>query len=405
MKHIYTLLIIFLPWVDLLSQGCAVFYQHDANQEAAFLQWLNDNRNLLEKRNTITISVVVHVVWRLPSQQISEAQVLSQIEVLNQDFRALNTDLSQVPEDFQDLIADLEIEFCLAQQDPDGQPTNGITYTQTSLLNAGTIQVGGLPAIFYTDLGGRDAWNPDHYLNIWVAERAFACGAGIFPNEASSEEDGVIIRQDCFGTTGTATPPYHLGRTTTHEIGHYFNLLHVWGTGIIDLACLEDDLVDDTPDQAFNYLDQCPMHPQVSCGSRDMFMNYMNLSDDACLNMFTPGQKERVWAAINMYRSGLMESIGCKSPMVDATENNPLSISLKIVGQPVRNTIHLILENSALLPLNLRLFNANGQLVYQGNWLNPGSLFINCSAWSDGIYFLVVDDREHYWSQKVILLR
>lgn len=391
-----------LALANLFSQNCASVYHFDANQEAAIGQWIENHRNTMGQRTTVTIPVVVHVVWRLPIQQISEEQVLSQIEVLNQDFRALNADLSVVPSDFQNKIADLEIEFCLAQQDPEGQPSNGITYTQTTILNIGTTLVGGQSAIFYSTFGGKDAWDTEHYLNIWVGERAFACGEAVFPSEATPEKDGIIIRYDCFGTTGTATAPYHLGRTATHEIGHYFNLLHVWGPGIIDLACLVDDLVEDTPLQAFNYLDQCPVHPQVSCGSQDMFMNYMNLSDDPCLNLFTHGQKERVWAALNMYRAELLKSNGCEPP-VAAREEHPLSNQIVLSSQPAVDWIRLKLENRALLPLNFQLFKINGQLLFQEKWEGSHTFEMNCENLSPGIYIITVDDRVNRWSQRLII--
>ena len=403
---IFTLLIGLLAVGALHAQRCAANFSYDAAKEAAIQNWIADHRSPLEARTTVTIPVVVHIVWRLPEQQISEAQVLSQIEVLNQDFRALNEDLSQVPEaDFQDDIADLEIEFCLAQQTPDGEPTSGITYTQTTLPNVGTTIIGGESVIFYSALGGQDAWDPSRYLNIWVGERAFACGKGIFPNEATPEEDGVIIRYDCFGTTGTATPPYHLGRTTTHEIGHYLNLLHPWGGGNEDLLCIDDDQVEDTPSQAFNYMNQCPVHPQVSCGSRDMFMNFMNLCDDPCLNMFTAGQKERVWAALNLFRPGLLESNGCQAPPVDAVFENPLSNQIRLLNQPARDQLAIKLEHTSLLPLRIRLFQLNGQLLVEEKWEHSDLFSLNCAYLNTGIYFLVVENQTYSWGSNVLVQR
>ena len=372
--------------------------------ESATQQWIEEHRHVMESRTTVTIPVVVHIVWRLPNQQISEAQILSQIDVINEDFRALNDDLSTVPANFQDDIADLEIEFCLAKQTPEGDPTNGITYTQTSVENAGTAQSGGQRVIFHSNLGGKDAWDTESYLNIWVAERGFACGESSFPDEAGSAEDGIIIRFDCFGTNGTADAPYNLGRTTTHEIGHYFNLLHLWGSGENDFACQEDDMVDDTPPQAFSYLEQCPVPPQMSCGDLDMFMNFMNFSDDACLNMFSNGQKERVWAALNMYRSSLLDSEGCQMPTMSTSELSYLKNEIQLLSQPAQSSIELGLTDPSLLPLEIRLFQVNGTPIWQDKWHNSNKYSLNCEQFPSGIYIIAVTSHSQIWIQKVIIV-
>ncbi|MCC6723072.1 MAG: hypothetical protein IT258_01085 [Saprospiraceae bacterium] len=184
----------------------------------------------ISERAVVAIPVVVHIVWNSSEENISEEQIQSQIEVLNQDYNAENEQISSVPAIFKPAIADVDFQFCLASKDPNGNPTNGITRTQTS----NNIGIGGTAAIHHTSQGGHDAWPPEKYLNIWVAKFAGEIGGvASFPGEGPADEQGVEVNYKQFGTIGTAaTPPYHLGRTCTHEIGHYFNLEHFWGPNI-----------------------------------------------------------------------------------------------------------------------------------------------------------------------------
>jgi len=174
-------------------------------------------------RAVLTIPVVVHVVWNTATENISEAQILSQLDVLNEDFRKMNADVSSVPGVFQPLASDVEIEFCLATTDPNGNPTSGITRTNTSLTS---FPYPG-NAMKFDAQGGKDAWPRDSYLNMWVCDLAAGLlGFAQFPGGGAST-DGVVIDYLYFGNTGTATAPYDLGRTATHEVGHWLNLYHI----------------------------------------------------------------------------------------------------------------------------------------------------------------------------------
>lgn len=257
-----------------------------------------------------TIPVVVHIVYRTGAQNVSDQRVFEQIQVLNEDYRRTNSDASNVPNDFATIVADTEIEFCLATKDPNNNSTTGITRTQTSVTN-----IGNGSAYYSTAAGGIDIWDPTKYLNIWVCE----LGGGVLgytytPGNAPNGADGVVIGYQYFGKTG-ASAPYNGGRTTTHEVGHWLNLQHVWGPG--NGGCNQDDGVADTPLQ-----DQsnggCPSHPSTSCGSADMFMNYMDYVNDNCMNSFTTGQKNRMRAAIVAARPGLLTSQACVIASDDA---------------------------------------------------------------------------------------
>ncbi|MCB0639531.1 MAG: T9SS type A sorting domain-containing protein [Lewinella sp.] len=248
----------------------------------------------------ITIPVVVHVIYNKSTENISDAQILSQIQVLNDDFRRTNSDADNT----WSQAADSEIEFCMATTDPNGNPTTGITRTSTSVTAFSTND-----NMKFNSSGGKDAWPASDYLNIWVCDISGGIlGYAQFPGGAAAT-DGVVIDYQYFGTIGTATSPFDLGRTATHEVGHWLNLRHIWGDG----NCNVDDFVTDTPtSDAANY--GCAIG-HVSCSSTDMVQNYMDYSDDACMNLFTAGQKTRMRALFDGgARASMLNSSACGSP-------------------------------------------------------------------------------------------
>ena len=259
----------------------------------------------------ITIPVVVHVVYNTTAENVSDAQIQSQITVLNEDFRRLNADASNTPSLFASVAADAEIQFCLASVDPSGNPTNGITRTPTSVTAFSTND-----NVKFNSSGGKNAWPAGSYLNLWVCDISGGIlGYAQFPGGAAAT-DGVVIDYAYFGTIGTATAPFNLGRTATHEVGHWLNLRHIWGDG----NCSVDDFVSDTPTAgAPNYTGApCTFPGPNSCNSGagdqpDMFQNYMDYSDDGCMNLYTQGQKTRMRALFDTggARASLLTSNGC----------------------------------------------------------------------------------------------
>ena len=296
-------------------------------------QFIQRNQHLnTGMRNTVaTIPVVVHVVWKRQNQNVSDAQIQTQIDVLNEDFRRLNADASNTPSGFLGVAADSEIEFCLASVDPNGNATTGITRTKTRKASFSYINDG----VKFDATDGKNAWPYTDYLNLWVCNLGNSLlGYAQFPNGGPGNTDGVVIDYAYFGTTGTATAPYNLGRTATHEVGHWLNLYHVWGDGpgcssgtaSLSCSCSYDDLVGDTPNHGrANY--GC-VTGQVSCGSTDMPENYMDYSYDNCMNLFTTGQKNRMRTLFNSggFRESLLSSGGCNAPVSCNTPGN-LSIS------------------------------------------------------------------------------
>ena len=276
------------------------------------------------RAGVVSIPVVVHVVHAQPAHDISIAQIDSQIDVLNQDFRAINADASDVPAAWKALVADCRVEFRIADVDPDGRPTNGITRTATTVPFFSTF----LDDVKSSATGGADPWPSDDYLNIWVCnELRDAAGRSIlgyaqFPGGPPST-DGVVVIDSCFGTSGTAAPPFHLGRTATHEIGHWLDLRHIWGDDAG--SCAGTDHVDDTPNQAGPTFGR-PTFPKVSCGNGpdgDMFVNYMDYTDDAGMFMFTLGQSRRMDACLEGPRASFLITSGPTVPVSPTAATAP----------------------------------------------------------------------------------
>lgn len=376
-----------------------------------------ETSHIAERPKTeITIPVVVHVIYSNAAQYISQEQIASQIAVLNQDFRQLNSDQAAIYNSIHtNRAADMEINFELASVDPSGNAHSGIIYRQVppSFWN-NPLHGDGRRKICYDDLNGSSAWCTDCYLNIWLADISIGAGMAIFPTDVGEAvpraEDGVYIRHQYFGTTGSATAPYHLGRTATHEIGHYFNLLHLWGSQLPDQDCTANsccmldeynDYVSDTPWQIKTYTDECPSGFQSSCGSAegDNYQNFMGYSHDACLLMFTEGQKARVWDAINTYRSGFLDP-NCQVSCTTATQElSPIDeyLSHAYYRQPY---LELSLKDKNI---HWQLFNIQGQILSSWTTSNIGYQQQVLPSLADGIYILMGQKNGQFFSKKLIV--
>jgi hypothetical protein len=277
----------------------------------------NINR-LINGNGLIIIPVVVHVLHYGEAIgtgfNISLARIQSQIDVLNEDYRRLNADAVNTPAAFLPVASDFGIEFRLACIDPDGNPTDGVVRKQTSepyfIFNRPRRPDGSTneEAIgIKTSPNGSWRWPTDRYLNIWVCNlNGTPAGYAQFPAwySAYPDYDGVVIDKQSFGRPSEHSY-YNKGRTATHEIGHWLNLIHLWGSETENLSCIYDDEVGDTPKQDYMTFGEsnngCPSYPylQRRCDPSDpsvMFMNYMDNVTDACYNMFSNGQKLRVRA-------------------------------------------------------------------------------------------------------------
>jgi len=236
-----------------------------------------------------TIKVVVHVVYKTAAENISDAQIKSQIATMNKDFRAKNSDKSKTPAPWKGLVTDARVSFVLHK----------VTRTLTTKSSFGSDD-----GMKKAATGGIAAVDTKKYLNIWVCTLSNSLlGYAQFPGGPTST-DGVVILNSAFGTVGTASAPFNKGRTATHEVGHYFNLRHIWGD---TPDCSGSDMVADTPNaEGPNF--GTPTFPVITCNNGpngDMFVNYMDYTDDAAMFMFTAQQVVRVRATLNGPRRAL----------------------------------------------------------------------------------------------------
>ena len=233
----------------------------------------------LNAQGQIEIPVVVNVIYRTTAENISDQQIKSQIDVLNEDFNATNKDMSRTPSLFAGRVADIDVQFRLLR-------VNRKYSTKTSWPINDEMK--------NSKSGGINPTNPTEYLNMWVVNKLTAGGSTVlgyaqFPG-GNRLTDGVVIGHNYFGRVGRVSAPFNKGRTATHEVGHWMNLRHIWG----DASCGNDYVSDTPPHNTFNF--GCPSYPQRSTCSGSpvkMTMNFMDYTDDACMYMFTRGQKQR----------------------------------------------------------------------------------------------------------------
>ena len=319
---------------------------------------ISSNTIQKEYASVIRIPVVFHVLYNTELQNVSEAKIKSVIEALNRDFRKKNADTINTPERFKPLAADLEIEFFLATADPKGRSTNGVVRKWTKFTEW-TMD----DRIKFSAQGGDDAWDNKSYLNVWVGNMRNLLGYASAPGSAATT-DGIVLNPSTF--TMNSSGAYNMGRTIVHEVGHWLGLKHIWG----DTYC-GDDMVDDTPKQG-NFTAGCPTVFRTSCSNGemgDMYMNYMDFTNDACMNLFTQGQKKRMRSLFNDGgpRAALLSSKGLNRPWL---EEAPLEKEEIIVTEfkfyPNPATSHIILDfsyNASWIGKEISIYNVNGNLV------------------------------------------
>lgn len=407
MKYLYILLfLILLNAIPAKAQNCGYYHIKDEQIESITEGYIQQNQHRPNLRAVIKIPVVVHVVWKNTLENISDAQIQSQIDVLNQDFRKKNTDFKDVPGSFKTVAADCEIEFCLASKDTLGNPTTGIVRQPTTIPSVGVSFSGNKRRIYYKTLEGSDAWKPDTYLNIWVCDMGNNILGYTSPlaNAVSKyQEDGVLVDYRVFGTIGTAlnNTAHNKGRTATHEIGHYFNLLHIWGT---DDSCNDDDLVIDTPLQATSYKD-CPPFPQLSCNVGNMYMNFMDYTDDNCMGLFTNGQKARMLATLNELRSGLLRGGVCSE--TSSLPTSSLSFNWSVYPNPVQEQLNIQLSyfnNNISTPINIEIRDLLGR-VLKRETVNSSNLLshsMDLTSFPDGVYLVVLTQNNQISIKRII---
>nr|WP_294908514.1 M43 family zinc metalloprotease [uncultured Lacibacter sp.] len=321
---------------------------------------LKQFRETLGTNAVITIPVVVHVILPNPSL-VTDAQIQSQIDVLNADYAGLNADSTRIPAAFKSRFGKGNLRFCLAKRDPQGEGSNGIVRVTSS-----TVSIpGNADPVKFTCSGGSDAWNPSKYLNIWVCAMpggylGYSHYASLPLPTVPLNERGFVNNYQAFGTSGTAQAPFNRGRTATHEIGHYFDLEHIWGPNNCDgnQSCSDDDGIADTPPQYECVMgapaadsiikDICsPTNPGV------MWMNYMDYVDDMAMVMYTTQQHLRMEATLAsvVWMQSLSTSDGC-TPVTPLTRDAQLvKINDPSIGPCINGGITLFTCYSSYRPV------------------------------------------------------
>lgn len=347
--------------------------------------------------NNIRIPVVVHIIYNESSQNISDAQVKSQIDALNRDFKKQNSDTSNIPYRFQSLAANTEIEFVLATADPKGRATNGIVRKQTSVTEWRLDD-----KIKFNSTGGNDAWDSRYYLNIWVGNTRTTLGYSTTPG-GDGAKDGIVINTTAFGTINTL-PPFHLGRTATHEVGHWLGLRHIWG----DTYC-GDDLVHDTPNQG-GFTSGCPTNFRSSCNNTetgDMYMNYMDYTNDACVNLFTNGQKTRMRSLFNAGgpRYTILQSKGLNLPWMEEAapvEPRPAVVNLVLYPNPAITELTVSFD-VAWIGKKFSIVNSTGAIV-ETMLITGKKQKLSLTSYKAGVYFIQAQNGRERIAEKFVKL-
>lgn len=346
------------------------------------------------------MQVVVHVLYKTSTQNVANSYIIKQIEYLNKDFTVRNSDANNVPTEWVNLQSGLPIKFYLATTDPSGNKTSGIL---KKLTNRTSFDRDNLDEVKSTNTGGSDPWDATQYLNIWVCEvKGRTLGIATFPEYVKEDPqlDGVVIRHEAFGIKDTASVGYEAnnkGRTLTHEVGHWLGLFHIWGDGNAN-ECGTDE-VEDTPsaDSANYFKPTFPHKVGTACTSDpngQMFMNYMDYTDDEAMCLFTKGQTERMWMALNKYRSNFVQngtSISSKS----------IKSEVKIFPNPSNGNIRIENLDKQSTISKMRVYDMVG--VEVANIGLSSNEDINLKYLPKSIYMLIIETSKGFFSEKLIL--
>jgi len=357
------------------------------------------------------IPVVVHIIHNGGPENLPDNLVQTQIDVMNEDFGHYGRGYNTFP-----MGAVANIRFCLATIDPNGNPTTGIEHIKSE----------------YTDLNSDNEmvtkslgdWDHVRYLNIWVVKsidgKSTEAGYAYLASDISSlpdpGADGIIVTYQFFGRNNPYSPAaYKFGRAVTHEAGHYFNLLHTWGgDGPGEGGCNDDDGVDDTPDCDGPYYstfhagikDTCD--DPVQCGYLRLVADYMDYSEDRCMDIFTQGQINRMRDAILQYRFSLVTYQNAIATGIQSTYlkyNVATDDAFDISPNPGAGTLNLYPNFAQNETGDLYVYDAMGRLVKHLtlNNMKTEKISIDMVWAANGLYNLVLVTPSQTYKQKWIL--
>jgi hypothetical protein len=349
--------------------------------------------------SVITIPVVVHVVYNTPTENISQQQVQSAIDVLNEDYRRANLNWTSTNPNYSGLAADCEINFCLVAT------TRTYTIFSDFPVNNTLWTYGDVDYVKNIAPGYGQG-----YLNMWVCDiQGSMYGYAVFPGMAPSQYDGITVDYQYFGRTGAANVLY-AGRTVTHETGHWLGLFHIWGmnTGAYGSYC-DDDFVNDTwpqhrsnPNQCNYDYTSCPNYGSAFYGPyTGMNENFMDYTQGSCMTFFSAGQKQRITAMILTYRPYLISSpISCNTSINEANAAE-ITFSYNCSSGTVRFEGQNPLEGAELI-----IYDAAGKTIAVNN--NYKSLSANVYEYplpplAAGTYFLSFSTNGHVSRNKLVV--
>ena len=387
-----------LLYPDLAAQRLAM----ESNMPAII-----ENNNLNRSAMVVVIPVVFHVLYTNAAQNIPDARIYEQLDVMNKDFSRTNVDASNTRSQFLSVATNTQIQFCLAERTPANAPTTGIvrvSYTGQFPSNPHTVS---------------PEWDHTQYLNIYIGNCA-GLGYSNLPPGSPGNDHAVILFSSVGGPNVPGTyVPYHLGRTATHEIGHWLNLQHTFNGGCSGLTSANcnsgGDYVCDTPPVA-NATFGCPTNNPNSCTESspfpppytmnmvDMFENYMDYTDDPCMNTFTTGQSSRMNAAITIYRSSLLTSQGC----VPVGLNEILDASYVMLSpNPSEGVFNIEFNFPSATKVNLEVSDLAGRIVYSSehDLAFTSHMELDLSDKSEGVYQLTAQTEKGYLVKRIVIAR
>lgn len=341
------------------------------------------------------IPVVFHVVYQNATENIHDSLLQEQLDVLNEDLNAANTDLWKVPLAWQPIIGNMQITFVFASLDPNGNPTTGIERQQTTAMSFTTND-----NVKHLATGGLDAWPDTSYLNIWVCDLSAALnGYTQFPGGPSAT-DGIVLNYRVVGRGSPAQAPFNAGRTATHEFGHWLGLRHIGP----DASCADIDSIPDTPSYNSSVYGTYPVGTVLSDACNQpapgiMWMNFMMYVDDTAMVFFTLGQINKMTWYLNNMRTGFLTPNGIHEEIIPSQCN--------IFPSPSANGIFTITRADASPEANVEVYDAQGRLLLEPLLMKSGSssMQIDLSGYADGVYTIVIRSDNASTSKRVAIAR